>query len=379
VAIDQPPQKHDQIIDGGGGLLIPGLINAHDHLELNTFKRLKYRDRYHHSIEWIEDIEARFNLDADLITPRQQPLGDRLLIGALKNLLSGVTTVCHHNQLYRQLRARYPIRVVKRYGFCHSFFRGDDPGKSYRKTNASYPWIIHLAEGVDDRAAAEFDQLVDQNLLQNNTVLVHGVGLTASQRQQVVEQGAGLIWCPGSNIFMFGQTAQVEALAKAKMLALGSDSRLSGEPDLLAELRVAQATGQISPQNLFESVTSNPAQMLGLTRYGVGSLQVGGFADLLLLPAATHDPLSDAKLFLQLLSLKRAQIQLVMLAGKPLVASPDLKHIFDATKTKATLAIVDHTEKLMVRPLAARLRRSLLAEPGVFLAENRDKQNNFDS
>ena len=69
-AIDTPPEKRDVVIDGQGGLLTPGLINAHDHLELNTFKRLKYRETYTHSLQWIEDIEARFETDTDLIEPR---------------------------------------------------------------------------------------------------------------------------------------------------------------------------------------------------------------------------------------------------------------------------------------------------------------------
>src|SRR6185503_2753022 len=76
--INTPPERRDYIIDGQGGLIIPGLINAHDHLELNTFKRLKYRDCYTHSRQWIEDIEARFDSDPDLTEPRRQPLAERL-------------------------------------------------------------------------------------------------------------------------------------------------------------------------------------------------------------------------------------------------------------------------------------------------------------
>ncbi len=155
-AIDGPPEKGDFLFDCRGGLLIPGLINAHDHLEFNNFKRLKYRDRYTHSLQWFEDIESNLDCDPELTGPRSQPLVDRLWVGLMKNLLSGVTTVCHHNPLYRELESDIPIQVVKEYGFGHSLFRGEDPAASYKSSGIHEPWIIHLAEGVDQTANEEF-------------------------------------------------------------------------------------------------------------------------------------------------------------------------------------------------------------------------------
>jgi cytosine/adenosine deaminase-related metal-dependent hydrolase len=362
VGIDSPLRKNDHAIDGGGGLLIPGLINAHDHLELNTFRRLKYRETYTHSRAWIEDIEDRFDGDPDLTAPRQQPLADRLLIGAVKNLLSGVTTVCHHNPLHKPLRRNYPLHVVKEYGFCHSLFRGDDAGTSYRETNSNQPWIIHLAEGVDAEATTEFDQLDRLGLLQPNTILVHGVGLTAAQRRTLIERGGGLIWCPGSNNFLFGQTAYVSELAQAGKLALGSDSRLSGEFDLLSELRIAHETGQLTPRDLFQLVTLNPARLLRLRTGGQGQISEGGPADFVLLPGPI-----DTDPFAHLLNLARADLDLVMLAGKPIVGSPRMQPSFKATKTKATSVWVDQVEKLLAQHLVERLQKSSVQEPGLIL------------
>lgn len=361
-ALDEPPQRKDRIIDGNGGLLIPGFINAHDHLELNTFKRLKYRACYTHSRQWIEDIEARFETDPDLTEPRRQSLADRLLVGALKNLLSGVTTVCHHNPLHPPLRRNFPVRIVKSYNFCHSLFRGEDAVASYRRTKAGAPWIIHLAEGVEAEAesTAEFEQLDRLGLVQQNTVLVHGVGLTLQQRQTLIERGGGLIWCPGSNLFLFGQTASVQELSQAGKLALGSDSRLSGEFDLLAELRTAHQTGQISPQALFRSVTSDAARLLRLREGGRGQIIPGVPADLVLLPpSAGTDP------YTRLLDLTRAQIELVLLAGKPIIASPRMQPIFEATGTRFGSAAVDGTEKLLSQTLIEQVRKSSMGEPGL--------------
>jgi cytosine/adenosine deaminase-related metal-dependent hydrolase len=362
VAIDESPQRGDAIIDGRGGLLIPGLINAHDHLELNTFKRIKYRTRYTHSLQWIEDIEAHFETDPALVEPRRQPLADRLLIGGLKNLLCGVTTVCHHNPLYRALRRGYPIRVVKNYGFCHSLFRGKQPGKLYRRTSWRNPWLIHLAEGVDAVAAAEFDSLDQMGLVQPNTVLIHGVGLTAGQRQALAERGGGLIWCPASNDFMFGQTALVTGLAQAGKLALGSDSRLSGAFDLLAELRAADRTNQLSPQALFKTVTTDAARLLRLRSGGQGLIRVGGAADLVLLP-----PVGAVDPFAALLHIDRSRLELVLADGRPLVGAARLAEIFEATRTTACPVVVDGWPKLVPRPLVKRLRQAKVSESGLAL------------
>lgn len=362
VGIDTPPEPGDQVINGQGGLLMPGLINAHDHLELNTFARLKYREHYSHSRQWIEDIEARFDTDPSLTEPRRQPLAQRLRISALKNLLSGVTTVCHHNPLHKELYQKYPIRVVKNYNHCHSLFRGDDPLTSYRQSEPEYPWIIHLAEGVDTEAQAEFEQLDQLGLVQGNTVLVHGVGLTPEQRYALIERGGGLIWCPGANQFLFGQTACVAELAQAGKLALGSDSRLTGEFDLLAELQAAQRTGQLSPQKLFETVTIGPARVLRLREGSLGRLQVGGVADLVLLPPATGaDP------FARLVNLKRAEIELVLLAGKPLVGSVQYQAVFEATRIKFEPVQVDGVAKYLPQRIVTPLRRASVQEAGLAL------------
>jgi len=359
-AIDDPPQKHDRIIDCQDGVLIPGLINAHDHLELNTFKRLKYQDTYTHSLQWIEDIEARFDTDPDLTKPRAQPLADRLLVGAFKNFLSGVTTVCHHNPLHRPLRYGYPIRVVKDYGFSHSLFRDDDLETSYKKTKVDHPWIIHLAEGVDATAATEFEQLDQLGVLGDNTILVHGVGLTPDQRQTLIDRGGGLIWCPGSNHFLFGQTAKVQSLAQAGKLALGSDSRLSGEFDLLNELQFASRLNQLSPQDLFRAVTVDAARVLRLGERGLGQIAVGGEADLALLPPSDF---SDE--FFQLLDMQRTKLELVMVAGKPLVGSLHMQPVFEATKTDFAPVLVDEFEKIVSKKLVSRLKNSSVQEPGV--------------
>ncbi|MGH9391858.1 MAG: hypothetical protein ACRD1Z_19830, partial [Vicinamibacteria bacterium] len=46
LGIGSPPESSDVVVDVEGAFVLPGLVNAHDHLELNHFGRLKFRDSY---------------------------------------------------------------------------------------------------------------------------------------------------------------------------------------------------------------------------------------------------------------------------------------------------------------------------------------------
>lgn len=356
--IDAKPHNGDLIVDLHGGLIAPGLINAHDHLEFNCFKRLKWREKYRNAAEWIADFQPRFETDPDVLGPLAIPLADRLWIGGLKNLLSGVTTVCHHNPWHRALDNGFPVRVVKNFRYSHSLLiDGDKVADSYRRTPAAWPWIIHLAEGIDDAAAAELTRLQALQCLQANTVLVHGVGLTAADQTRVIDSGGALVWCPSSNQFLFGATAHVPAFAAAHRAALGSDSRLSGERDLLAELKIAHAAKQVDAKTLFRMITSDTAKILRLPY--AGRIAAGLPADLAIFPARGDDPFSA------MLSAERADVRLVMIAGRPQIGDLDMAPVFADAKVATARVRVDGVEKLMAAALAQRLKQAAVNEPGL--------------
>src|SRR3954447_27047566 len=100
LGIDERPRAGDRVVDLNGAIVFPGLINAHDHLELNHYGRLKFRDRYVNVSAWVDDMRPRLKSDGGIRAGRSHALRHRLFIGGLKNLLSGVTTVAHHNPLY---------------------------------------------------------------------------------------------------------------------------------------------------------------------------------------------------------------------------------------------------------------------------------------
>jgi cytosine/adenosine deaminase-related metal-dependent hydrolase len=276
-SLDQPPRRGDTILDLAGRTVYPGLVNAHDHVEMNHYPRTKFRPVYENAHQWGQDFTLRLD-DEPFASLRRLPLDHRCQVGGIKNLRSGVTTVAHHNPLHKPLRHRdFVVRVVQHFGWAHSLYFEKDVPRTYKATPRGAPWMIHLAEGTDQAAADELRQLDSIGCLKSNTVLIHGVGLSESDRQQAILAGAGLVWCPSSNEFLLGTTATVGEFAAAGLLALGSDSRLTADGDMLDEIRAAHATGQITPEKLFCAVTTDAARLLRLKN--VGALVPGYLPD----------------------------------------------------------------------------------------------------
>ncbi len=375
LGIDSPPERSDVVVDAEGAFVLPGLVNAHDHLELNHFGRVKFRDSYENASSWIDDMRPKLQEDPRIRERRSHPLRDRLLLGALKNVLSGVTTVSHHNPLYRELGRGFPLRVVRRYGWAHSFFlqggpvgadgeRGPDVEAAYRDTPPDAPFLVHLAEGFDESARRELSRLRELGCLRENTVLVHGVGLSSEDWSSVRRAGAGFVWCPSSNRFLLGRTASLDDFFDCEpdsrtSIALGTDSRLSGARDLLEELREARAAAALEPADLLGMVTSNAAALLRLPDFG--RIAPGLPADLLVIPPLARDP-AEA-----LLKVARAGIRLVAVGGRPLVGAPELSPIFDARGVATAGVTLDSETRILDAVLARRLLASSLAEPGLEL------------
>jgi cytosine/adenosine deaminase-related metal-dependent hydrolase len=355
--VDVAPDKGDAVVDLDDSFLFPGLVNAHDHLELNSQPRLKWRERYDNASEWFADFQPRFETDPALAVTRPETLEDRVWVGGLKNLLSGVTTVCHHNPMHRPLRKRFPVRVVTKFGYSHSLhIDGEAVATSHRQTPREWPWMIHAAEGLDQAAQGELETLDRLGCLSANSVFIHGVAFCRASADRVIDAGAGLVWCPSSNQFLFNTTADVRAFDDADRLALGSDSRLSGEGDLLDELKAAYATRQLSAEGLARTVTTGAANLL--RTQAAGKLSPGAAADLTIVRPLAPCP------FDSLVRAGRTDLRMTMIDGKPCVAEPSLAPAFIATGVATMSARVDGTPRLVARWIGQHVSRMQLQEPG---------------
>lgn len=306
------PQSGDNEIDLGGFLVIPGLINAHDHLQFALHPRIA-DPPYSNYIEWGEDIHDKFS---DVFEKhRAVPKDVRLWWGGLRNLLCGVTTVSHHDPLWPELqREDFPVRVVQDYGWGHSLGLGGDLRGARSKAPVGSAFILHACEGVDEPARKEIFKLDELGLLDARTVLVHGLAIDVEGVELMRTRGTSLIICPSSNDFLFTRVPNVTLLAAINNVALGSDSPLTSEGDFLDEVRFAMHSCGIAPQAAYRMVTDTPAAILRLTG-AEGTIKVAGRADLM----AVRDTGHDASERLRTMSM--ADVEFVMIGGRVQLAS----------------------------------------------------------
>ena len=297
-----------------GCLILPGLINAHDHLEFNLMPRLGHGP-YRSSKDWARDI---YHPDKSPVKEHLSvSLATRLWWGGVKNLLSGVTTVCQHNPYYPRIFTRnFAVRIPRRYAWAHSLEFSPDLRERFRQSPRHWPFILHLGEAVNRKGKREILQLEALGALDHRTVLVHAVALGPRGLQLARKTGASIVWCFTSNTFILGKTLSERAHKSGIPIALGTDSAMSGIGDLLDEIRFAHRACRIAASRLYGMVTGDAARILRLQN-GEGALIQGGVADLFVVKDSGRTP-ADA-----LLKLHAGEMELVFAGGEVKLASPD--------------------------------------------------------
>src|SRR5579862_1279089 len=175
-------------IDVSGYLILPGLINAHDHLAFNLFPLLG-RPPYRNATEWARDI---YRPDESPVREhRSVPRDVRLAWGALKNLISGVTTVAHHDPDPPSLTRNLPVRVAKA-GWAHSVEFTPDLSRRFRAAPRNRAFILHAGEGTDASAREEIFALDEMGVLDERVAIVHGVAFDNGGLKLIKRRGASL-------------------------------------------------------------------------------------------------------------------------------------------------------------------------------------------
>lgn len=334
------------VVDLEGYTIFPGLINAHDHLELNHYPRTKFREVYNNAHEWGEDVNSRLDTEP-YKSLRQYPIWDRLFIGGLKNLLCGATTVAHHGPKYREMyRKDFPVRVLRDYGWSHSlhFDTEEEILKSYQSTPKNHPWFIHLAEGTDDIAKSEYRRLKALGCVSENTVIVHGVGLLGNDLLDAsdLQNIHGIVVCPTTNKYLLNACPKIDLIAEAGInIFIGSDSRLTASGDIFNELHALDL--DVS-NNWF--LLTQPLEFL----------EPKSIADLLVI---------DNKLPLH--QQNRGKIKAVLTSGIPQIGDPDIMAQFPHIETVS--ALLDGVPKSINIALARQIQKCKLKERGLELLE----------
>lgn len=229
-----------------GVIAFPGLINSHDHLQFNCYPPTgcpPYRD----FVEWSRDVQAM----RDRIEMMEAiPLMARSQLGLLKNLLWGVTAVADHGG--KTIFDQEAVEVLPTYRTLHS--PEFEPWARAKLMTGFGPVVMHIAEGTTAESRQRARAFLGGNLLRRPIAGVHGVSFEDDDFARL----NALIWCPASNLYLFGRTADVEVAAQYTAILFGTDATLSAPGTLWDHLR--QARGRLPDLDVFASLTSQAAR-----------------------------------------------------------------------------------------------------------------------
>jgi len=332
-------------------IVFPGLINAHDHLLGNYFPRIG-NGPYINWLPWDNDLKS------SPVYAERSKIPPKLiyLLGAYRNLFSGVTTVSDHiphfvNDPYIDI---LPLRVIKNYTLAHEISSydlkwGEGIAKEHKKAvKKNYPFITHIEEGYDKESEQGIEILLKENALTEHTVLIHAIALSNSDIKEIARRKAHIVWCPTSNMFMFKRTGDVKKWIKAGInVSLGTDSPMSGGLNILDELQFAKRTYKklykenIDDLLLIKFITINPAKAFRIENK-LGSIEKGKIADIIAISGNPKDPWKS------LINASLKDISLVIIEGQPVYADREFEDIFKFFKIKFSKFKVEGKEKIAI-------------------------------
>jgi cytosine/adenosine deaminase-related metal-dependent hydrolase len=255
---DEPEAASATVIDCAEGVISPGLVNPHDHITF-TLSQPQVGDtwRYDHRHEWRLGQNGLPEIDT---FPGADSSREGVLYGEVRMLLGGATSITgsqsNGDGLLRNLDNAGLTEGLVNVDVNYSTFPLGDSGGQVVLSGCGYPFIQspselsadvylpHIAEGVNVRANNEFlcmtGAVGGQELVADNTSVVHGIGLLAQDVQTMADARAELVWSPRSNVSLYGITADVPTFRNLGVpVALGTDWTASGSMNVLRELRCA--------------------------------------------------------------------------------------------------------------------------------------------
>lgn len=326
-----------------GGIILPGLIDLHNHVAYNFLPFWHAGVFFPNRYAWQRDGAYGRAVSQPYNAAKNAGLFDEMVkFGEVRALVGGTTSILGAAQtrgagiLVRNIdqrtlgrdAMRTNVGAVVEFGCSRGRPRCPEQAAEVERLRASFAdggvsaMVFHVAEGADADSRAEFDWLEEVGLVEPQVAVTHGTAFTAAEFAKMAAAGTPLIWSPRSNLELYAQTADVAAARAAGVrIALAPDWSPSGSDNLLAELRYAERFNQerlgglLSAEELVAMATSVPAAIAGRGEE-LGRLEVGFFADILVLERVDPDP------FRSVVASDERHVRLVAVGGVPLYGFP---------------------------------------------------------
>ena len=365
-----PTAAATRTIDARGGIVVPGLVNAHTHLAMTMFRGFADDVDLEHFLARILPAEGAV-LDDESVAA-----GTALAVA--ESLRSGITTALdmyffpeasaavaaaagfdlRNGPVFVEARGPddrpFPARLEwagellastppdRRWVAPHSTYLLDEAqlaavGALAAATGARVH--VHACETAAELAAVRgrhgrtpIEVLRDSGLLGPGTVLAHGVHLTGDDIALIAAAGATVTHCPASNQKLGSGFAPIAELLSAGVpVALGTDGAASANDlDLWMATRLAAYSlaaragpGTLSAHDVVAMATTGGATAAGTADRG--SIEPGRRADLVVLDASSpsltpsYDPVSTVAY-----SASRADVRWVVAGGRVVVDDREL-------------------------------------------------------
>jgi len=318
-----------QVIDEGGALIMPGLVNGHNHAAMTCYRGMADDLPL---MEWL----SQYIFPAEAKSDGNQVYWGTLLACA-EMIRSGTTTFCDMylfedrvadaakeagmRALVGEVLYDFPSPhygpIDKGIEFTEKLIRrwqGDSLIRVAVEPHALYtcspgllvrcrdlaegygvPWVIHLAETRSEVEEVSrkygrrpVDHMESLGLLSSNLIACHCVWLTESEMDLLARRGVRVVHNPESNMKLASGVAPVpDLLKRGVVVGLGTDGCASNNNlDLFQEMDCAAKVHKVHrldptvmpAEVVLEMATLGGARVLGMEKE-IGSLEVGKKAD----------------------------------------------------------------------------------------------------
>ncbi len=333
------------------GIILPGFVDAHNHVRSNVVPRWKPGRLYSNRYEWRQDPDFLRLVNGPISRVGSTHFCEMNKWGELRALVGGTTSIMTTQQesciygLVRNLDYNSGFYGTTQLDLEHTYNVLDLPPASAPAARAEFVFVaknffinnpfyesllIHLAEGTDAFSLEEFTFMQSQSLLNPRGVVIHGIPLRPTDFQAMSQNGTSLVWSPRSNLELYGATADINAALDAGVeIALAPDWAVTGSSNMLNELKVAalwnrdRLGGRLTNKQLVDMATSVPAHIAGIDDE-VGAIKVGLRADIVVINGDHNNPYGSV------IDATAANLDLVFINGVPLYGDRIfMKHFWD--------------------------------------------------